>query len=412
MNEKLRVMETFAGIGAQHKAIKNACDDYFRVEKICEWDARAIISYANIHYNFIVDNILLANNIHTEKDINNFLSKKIFSLNSKKPSRLVSKNINFKKMLIASTIITNNHPNILNLKGKDIENIDLLTYSFPCQGLSIANMGRAKGIKKDVDSTSNLIWQIERVLSEAKNNKQKLPKYLLLENVTQLISKSHIDDYEEWKKILLSMGYKTFTYVLNSEDFGMVQKRKRLFAISINDSKISWTQEKIQNIIDSFKSKLNEEQRKDWISNNIQIKPHPSQYHEYILATPNKTPSRLRMAIENKTIDSNLISWLNTLTTKQDRHPNIGMIDFEHNDSKKLNKRFVTPREAYKIMGFQDNDFDKLKNMWISDKNKFLTTESLYRQAGNSIAVKVLEAIFKTIKQIDIEENKYEKNIK
>ena len=113
---------------AQHKAIKNACDDYFRVEKICEWDARAIISYANIHYNFIVYNILLENNIHTEKDINNFLSKKIFSLNSKKPSRLVSKNINFKKMLIASTIITNNYPNILNLKGKDIENIDLLTY--------------------------------------------------------------------------------------------------------------------------------------------------------------------------------------------------------------------------------------------------------------------------------------------
>lgn len=412
MNNKLRVMETFAGIGAQHKAIRNACSDYFKVEKICEWDARAIISYANIHYNFDVEDILFKNQIFTEKDINNFLSTKIFSLNSKKPSKLINKNINFKKMLVASTIITNNHPNILNLKGQDIKNIDLLTYSFPCQGLSIANMGRAKGIKRNVDSTSNLIWQIERVLFEAKNNKQKLPKYLLLENVTQLISKSHINDYEEWKKILELMGYKTFTYVLNSEDFGMVQKRKRLFAISIYDSKIAWTNDKIQNIIDSFKSKLNEQQRKEWISNNIQIKPHPSQYHEYIIATPNKTPSRLRMAIENKTIDSNLISWLNTLTTKQDRHPNIGMINFQHNNSKKLNKRFITPREAYKIMGFQDKDFDKLKNMWISNTNKFLTTESLYRQAGNSIAVNVLEAIFKTIKQIDIEENKNEKNIK
>lgn len=76
MSYKLRVMETFAGIGVQHKAIKNSCDDYFEVVKICEWDARAIISYANIHYNFNVDKFLFQNDIFNKKDINNFLSKK------------------------------------------------------------------------------------------------------------------------------------------------------------------------------------------------------------------------------------------------------------------------------------------------------------------------------------------------
>lgn len=407
---KIRVMETFAGIGAQHKAIKNSVNDYFKVEKICEWDARAIISYANIHYKFDVNDVLFKNKIFSDNDVDDFLSNKIFSLNSKKPSKLQNKSIEFKKMLVASTIITNNHTNILDLKGKDIQNIDLLTYSFPCQGLSVANMGRAKGIKKNVDSTSNLIWQIDRVLSEAQQNKQTLPKYLLLENVTQLISKTHINDYKEWINILKSYGYHTFTFILKSQDFGMVQKRQRLFAISIHKPRIEWDDKKILKIINTYKTELNEAKRKEWIAHNIPIIPNPEYIDEYLISTPNKTESRLRMANDNKTIDPNLISWLNTLTTKQDRHPNIGMIPFEHNLQNKLNKRFITPREAYKIMGFSNEDFDKLKHMWMSNTNKFLTTESLYRQAGNSIAVNVLEAIFKTIKKIDKEE-KNERNI-
>ena len=86
----------------------------------------------------------------------------------------------------------------------------------------------------------------------------------------------------------------------------------------------------------------------------------------------------------------------NTLTTKQDRHPNLGMIDVDINIKKdgKLHKRFITPREAYQIMGFESSDYDKVIKYY---RNVLITKESLYRQAGNSIVVGKLEAILKFI---------------
>ena len=95
----------------------------------------------------------------------------------------------------------------------------------------------------------------------------------------------------------------------------------------------------------------------------------------------------------------------NTLTCKQDRHPNIGMIQLpkELLEDGKLWKRFITPREAYQIMGFTTSDFDKVKNKY---NEGFIQKEALYRQAGNSIVVSVLEDIFKFIE--DYERGVYE----
>ncbi len=124
---------------------------------------------------------------------------------------------------------------------------------------------------------------------------------------------------------------------------------------------------------------------------------------EFEYATPNDTNSRRKMAEKNKDLTQRNLTRVNTLTTKQDRHPNLGMIDFESKQENKLHKRFITPREAYQIMGFDFKDFDKVRPLWL--KENILTKESLYRQAGNSIAVKVLEAIFKTIDDIESREN-------
>ncbi|MCP4336854.1 MAG: DNA cytosine methyltransferase [Mycoplasma sp.] len=401
-------METFAGIGAQHKAITNIKEETtykFEVIKTSEWDSRAIIAYSLIHHDYNIEQVLKENNLDTEQKIDKWILGKTFSLDSKKPSNLTRKPYHFKKRLVAASIKNNNSPDINKVKGSEIKDIDLLTYSFPCQGLSIANMGRDKGIKRDVDSTSNLVWQIGRILGEAKDNKQKLPRYLLMENVSALLSKKHRADYDEWVRLLKEdLGYETFTYKLKANEFGMVQTRMRVFAISILKPNKKWTTEKIGKILDSYKYILSKDESIKQIKSIL--KTHSTNkkiIEEFEHSTPNNTPSRVRMKTQNKDLSSKDITKLNTLTTKQDRHPNIGMLPYKSKSSNKLDYRFITPREAYQIMGFESKDFDKVRTEWID--NNIITKESLYRQAGNSIAVKVLEVVFKTIDQIEKREN-------
>lgn len=268
-------------------------------------------------------------------------------------------------------------------------------------------MGRSKGIKKNSDSTSNLIWEIERILLEAKENNQELPKYLLLENVNQLLSKKHKNDYKQWNKLLKKeFNYETFVYQLDSYEFGMLQKRKRIFAISIRNSINNWTEEEILKIINEHKSNWTKQNINKQILRTIDFETNDQLIiEEQKLSIPRKTSSRIKIANKNKNLKRDNITFLNTLTTKQDRHPNIGMIDLPNNLLFKgyLEKRFITPREAYRIMGFTNEDFNKIRPLWI--EKKYLTKESLYRQAGNSIAIKVLEAVFKTIDKIETIEN-------
>ena len=399
----IRVFETFAGIGAQHKAITNIKKN-FQVTKTSEWDARSIIAYSLIHKKREFEKQLLRISKWSEAKIDNYLNKYQFSLNGKTPAkRIISKDLKFKQLLIAANIVNNNIPNIKNVKGKDLIDIDLLTYSFPCQGLSIANMGRDKGISQTSDSTSNLIWDIRRILIEAKNNHQTLPKYLLLENVTNLIGPKHKKDYNIWIKELEKLGYSTYTFELNALDFESVQKRTRLFAISILNKQIATNDDQVkEEIIKRFSIALDENQK---IKKYKNILKASNKYDDEIKdATPNNTPSRVMMKEKNKHLDEDFSSYIfNTLTTKQDRHPNIGMISVKHNNPSKLNYRFITPRQAYLIMGFENKDFNKVKRMY---KENILTKESLYRQAGNSIVVNKLEAIFKFIS--NIQGGKYE----
>ncbi|AXE60941.1 DNA (cytosine-5-)-methyltransferase [CpG DNA methylase] [[Mycoplasma] phocae] len=98
--------------------------------------------------------------------------------------------MNFKKYLVAATLLQNNQIDITSLDSKIIDKhkIDLITYSFPCQGLSIANMGKAKGIK-NTESTSSLVWKIYWILKNAEHR----PKFLLMENAKNLLSPKFLE---------------------------------------------------------------------------------------------------------------------------------------------------------------------------------------------------------------------------
>jgi DNA (cytosine-5)-methyltransferase 1 len=104
---------------------------------------------------------------------------------------------------------------------------DLWTYSFPCQDLSIA--GHIKGMEKGTQS--GLLFEVKRLLIRAYKS-EKLPKYLLLENVKNLVGKKFKPDFDRWIGFL-NRFYNTYWQVLNAKNYGIPQNRERVFAVSI-----------------------------------------------------------------------------------------------------------------------------------------------------------------------------------
>ena len=104
---------------------------------------------------------------------------------------------------------------------------DFLTYSFPCQDISVA--GKQAGIKEG--TRSGLLFEVERLL-ECMEEK---PKYLLLENVKNLVGKGHKADFDKWLLRLEELGYKNYWKVLNAKDYGIPQNRERVFVVSIRN---------------------------------------------------------------------------------------------------------------------------------------------------------------------------------
>ena len=105
---------------------------------------------------------------------------------------------------------------------------DLWTYSFPCQDISVA--GNQKGISEN--TRSGLLYQVQRLLEVAKDE-GTLPKYLLLENVKNLVGKKFKSQFDDWLFYLDQLGYATYWQVLNAKNYGIPQNRERVFAISI-----------------------------------------------------------------------------------------------------------------------------------------------------------------------------------
>ena len=118
----------------------------------------------------------------------------------------------------------NNLGDISKIKVEDVPEHDLFTYSFCCQDVSVA--GKQKGIKRG-ETRSGLLYECERIIEHCK------PKYLLLENVKNLVGKKFKPQFDEWLKYLEDLGYTNYWQVLNAKDYGVPQNRERVFVVSI-----------------------------------------------------------------------------------------------------------------------------------------------------------------------------------
>lgn len=114
-------------------------------------------------------------------------------------------------------------------KVERLDYADLWTYGFPCQDISLA--GQLKGIVKG-ETRSGLLYEVQRLLAQASSN-DTLPKYLIMENVKNLVGKKFRPDFEGWLKWLDELGYNNYWKVLNAVDYGIPQNRERVFCISI-----------------------------------------------------------------------------------------------------------------------------------------------------------------------------------
>ncbi len=120
---------------------------------------------------------------------------------------------------------THNWGDITKIDETQLPYYDLITYSSPCQDFSVAGLGKGGDI--DSGTRSSLLWQCERIIRAVK------PKYLLMENVKNLVGERHKHNFIKWLKVLESLGYQNFWKVLNAKDYGVPQNRERVFVVSI-----------------------------------------------------------------------------------------------------------------------------------------------------------------------------------
>lgn len=369
---KIKVFETFSGIGAQNKALKNAKLDY-EIVATSDWFINAILAYDAIHCKNKKIKVP-----SYDKQLE-YLNKFTFSSDSVKPCKNIAKlgKEKIEKLYIANKR-TKNLGSITEIHGADVPDHDLLTYSFPCQDLSTG--GLTKGMKKGSGTRSGLLWEIERILSEL-NQENRLPKYLLMENVKAILAPSNEVDFKMWKKFLESLGYKNEEMILSGIRFGVPQDRARCFMVSKLGEK------------PDIKSKLKEKSFpikdiKKFLRTDYTNEIYKQEADEAQLPI---TPSRERMWKTNKR-DINKLTYFNTITCNMDRQNNAGMILYD--GAKGTSFRLLTSREAFLLMGFTEKDYENVKKLGLSYRKTI-------KLAGNSIVVPVLEAIFKAMFEDD-----------
>ena len=288
------------------------------------------------------------------------------------------------------------------------KDIDLITHGSPCQSFSIA--GKQAGGDKDSGTRSSLMWNTVDIVEKVK------PKYVIWENVKNILSKKHRHNFDNYIKIMEQLGYDNYYKVLNAKDYGIPQNRERIYTVSIRrdvnqytfkfpqkeklkiklidilesevDKKYFISQKEIKNLIleenhhfsgrvmkgqicfDNFFTNI---QPKSYILIKEATKKGYKEAYNGDCINLSYSMSKTRRGRVGKGISQTL--QCNNL---------IGVVQ------KGLTIRKLTPLEFWRLMGFTDKDFYKAKNQGISDTQ-------LYKQAGNSIVVNVLEKIFRNL---------------
>ena len=234
IKKPIRLIEFFGGVGSQYKALK-LLGANVEHHKLVEWAVNSIQAYNDVHYKDYYD----YSSDKTKEQLIEYLYDRGISTNYNDPldlKQIQKKNEQWLRTVYNNIIATNNLVNIQKTKGEHLEITDkdkyeyIITYSFPCQDLSLA--GLRKGMSRDSGTRSGMLWEVERILDEL-NELNQLPQVLLMENVPQVHGKGNIEHFIEWQEKLESLGYKNYWKDLIATDYGIPQIRNRTFMVSI-----------------------------------------------------------------------------------------------------------------------------------------------------------------------------------
>ncbi|HEN2270530.1 TPA: DNA (cytosine-5-)-methyltransferase [Streptococcus agalactiae] len=254
------------------------------------------------------------------------------------------------------------------------DKIDLVMHGSPCQDFS--RIGKKQGGVKNSGTRSSLLFETIRIIKEMKDK----PKWIIWENVKGVLDRNMRDSFFVYLKELENLGYESKYEILNAMDFGIPQKRERIFVVSYlganNFSFNKLERKETRPLSDFFEKDVSE---------------------LYTMTQP------YMLKFLNKGIDNSFKGRLKiikdfsyTISTKQMRVPNSGIIDIGNG-----HYRYLTERECLRLMGFNDSDIDSLEE--VHPRRKNCTSSKLYKQAGNSIVVDVLMAIIKEIHRMEVE---------
>lgn len=405
IKKPIRLIELFAGYGSQYLALKYL-DANVKHYKICEWAVKSIQAYNDLH---IQDYNDYSTKLNDDEILNNLINLGV-SINYNEPATKEQlKRQNFRK-IYNNIIATNNLVNIQNAKGENFKIVNkdqyeyIMTYSFPCQDLSLA--GKGKGMA-DTSTRSGMLWEVERILNELKELNQ-LPQVLLMENVPQVHGSDNVEHFNKWQLALKNIGYKNYFQDLIATDYGIPQTRNRCFMISILGD-YSYTFPKPI----PLKLKL-----KDLLENEVDEKYYLSdKMIKYMMSESSGGLSRKEMFERNFKKDKDTASTITTCTGNRPSDNYVGTYQYSKSDKfmngkdrlqlgkevsdtlqtapkegvcyNDLRIRKLTPLECFRLMGVKDEDYYKIA------KNQ--SNSSLYHLAGDSIVVNVLIAIFKEL---------------
>ena len=217
----LKLFEGFSGYGSQKLTFKRLGIEVESVG-ISEIDPDAIIAYAALHCdeNQYIDeelDIETKRQILMDCNIGYDFKKKKSSIPRMRKAKL--------EQLFKAHILSKNKGDISLLQVDDLPDMDFFTYSFPCQDISIA--GKGMGLSKDSGTRSSLLWECHKIIAAKK------PKYLMMENVKNLVGKKNKPDFEKWLEELEELGYNSYWKVTNAKDCGVPQNRERVFCVSV-----------------------------------------------------------------------------------------------------------------------------------------------------------------------------------
>ena len=330
----IRVLSLFSGIGAFEKALERQGIEH-EIVAYCEIDKYASKSYSAIH----------------------------------------------------NTPESKNLGDITKIDTDKLPDFDLMTWGFPCQDISVA--GNLKGIVGG-ETRSGLYYEGFRIL------KAKMPKYSIIENVKNLVGKRFRADFEQMLSDIDSLGYNNYWQVLNAKDYGIPQNRERVFIVSIRKD--------VDKGGFAFPTKEPLELRlKDTLETEVDEKYYLSKSMlEYALDL-NEAQNGTKWAgrVDSGKLNPNIAYSVTCRGAGGSQRAGVSNFIYDGIDGEisiseykrniavvnNLRIRKLTPKECWRLMGFDDADFHKARDAGMSNTQ-------LYKQAGNSIVVDVLEAIF------------------